>query len=348
MKKKSLFVLTILVAAAIACLQFPVQSDADPIKLTYWTHDSPSSYRVKEIYGVFAQRVKEATGGQVVIEIQAMSPITSAKEAHDAAATGVVDIAMCITGVSPGRYPLLDGINLPALGLTSAEMSSLCTFDLVQKYPMIEQKMGNVKIIEVAGTGMDMIGLGKKPIRSIEDFKGLKLRSAGDYPTRHLKAMGAIPIMMGPGDIYPNLQKGVIDGYNMPWGGILIFKLGEVTKYCLESSNWSGAFFSVINRDKWNAMSADQQAKITQVGNREWSRYIGQTTDRNENLGREAAKKAGAEIIVPSPELREQMRNYSKPIWEEYVANLDSKGLPGKQVLNDLLSFVESYNKSPK
>lgn len=345
MKKISALVLTILGVMTIFSLLVAGYATAKPLTLKYWTHDSPNSYRVKEVYNVFAQKVKEATDGQVVIEIHAMSPVTSPKEAHDAVAAGVVDIAMCITGVSPGRYPILDAINLPALGLTSAEMSSLCVFDLVEKYPIIEQKMGNVKIVEVAAAGMDMIGLGKKAVRSIEDFKGLKLRSAGDHPTRHLKAMGAIPVMMGPGDIYPNVQKGVIDGYNLSWGGVLIFKLAEVTKYCLESRNWTGPFFSVINRDKWNALSPEHQTQIVKLSNREWSRYIGQTTDKQENLAREAVKKAGAEIIVPSPELREQMQNYSKPLWEEYVTALESKGLPGKKVVNDLLSFVENYKK---
>ena len=324
----------------------PAESNAKPVTLRYWTHDSPNSYRVKEVYNVFAERIKEATNGQVIIKINAMSPVTNSRDAHDAVADGIVDMALCMTGVSIGRYPILDSLCLPGLGLTNAEISSEAAANLVQKFPIIEERMGGVKLIEVFGSGVDMIGTSNRPVRKVADLNGLKLRSSGNYQTKFLKAMGISPIIMGPGDIYPNMQKGVIDGFNMPWGGILIFKLDEITKYCIETNCWSGVFFSVMNRKKWEAFSPEIQEKITQVSNVEWSRYVGKVIDQNENKGREAARKAGAEIIVPSPEFRAEMIDYCEPIWKEYVADTESKGLPGQKVLDEMHAFIKSYPKN--
>ena len=346
MNKKQVFLMMIFFALATFQLVYcPAESNAKPIKLRYWTHDSPNSYRVKEIYNVFADRVKEATNGEVIIKISAMTPITNPRDAHDAAAAGVVDIACCMTGVSIGRYPILDSICLPGLGLTDAEMSSVAAVKLVQKFPVIEERMGNVKIIEVFGTGVDMVGTSNKPVRKVADFNGLKLRSSGTYQTKLWKSIGISPVIMGPGDIYPNMQKGVIDGFNMPWGGILIFKLDEVTNYCIETNCWAGVFFSVMNRQKWDSLSPENQEKIKQLSNIEWSRYVGKVTDRNEDKGRAVARKAGAEVIVPSPEFRAEILEYCKPIWAEYVADVNSKGLPGQKVLDELNAFVKSYQK---
>lgn len=343
---KKLFVLmTLLVMVAFLGMYCPNESHAKPVTLKYWTHDSPNSYRVKEIYNVFAERVKEATNGEVIIQIHAMTPVTNAKDAHDSVAAGIVDMALCMTGVSIGRYPLLDSLCLPGLGLTNAVMASAAAANLVEKFPIIEERMGGVKLIECFGTGVDMIGTSNKAVHKVADFKGLKLRSSGTYQTKFLKAMGISPIIMGPGDIYPTMQKGVIDGFNMPWGGILIFKLDEVTKYCIETNCWSGVFFSVMNRKKWDSFSPEIQEKIKQVSGAEWSRYVGKVTDENEDKGREVARKAGAEIIVPSPEFRAEMIQYCKPIWEEYATEVNSKGLPGQKVLDEMHAFVASYKK---
>ena len=319
-----------------------------PIKLRFWLHDSPNSYRVKDIYMVYAKRIQEATKGKVIVEVNAMSPITNARDAHDAAAAGIVDMALCMTGVSPGRYPLLDSLCLPGLGFDSSEMASMAAANLVKKFPIIEKRMGNVKLIEASCTGPDMVGTAKKAIRNIDDFKGMKLRSAGNYQSKLLKNMGAIPVMMGPGDIYSSLQKGVIDGYNMPWGGIRIFKLYEVTGYCLETNNWGGVFFSVMNLDKWNSLPAEVQEQITQASGPEWSRYVGQVTDYNENINRETAKKAGAEIIVPSAKFRQAMLEQCKPLWKLYEEDLKAKGLPGQEVLQANLDFAKEYLKKQK
>lgn len=345
MKKLNMSILILCGMIGIQFFGFYHISFAKEYRLRYWTHDSPNSYRVKEIYQILAKRINEATDGKVIVEISAMSPITNPRDAHDAAAAGLVDIALCITGVSPGRYPLLDSIGLPGLGYNSSVMASLGAANLIEKFPIIEKRMGNVKILEIAATGVDMVGTSNKPIKTINDFRGLKLRSSGDYPSKLLKSLGVIPIMMGPGDIYSNMQKGVVDGFNMPWGGIRIFKLNEVTNYCLETNNWVGVFFSVMNLDKWNSLPSDIQAKINQVSGSEWSRHIGQVTDNNEDRNRATAERSGAVISIPSPKLKAQMREQGKKIWDQYVSNLNKKGLPGNEILKTHLDFIKNYKK---
>lgn len=100
---------------------------------------------------LFTERFKKATDGKVIIEINAMSPITNPRDAHEAVAAGLVDMALCMTDVSPGRYPFLDCVALSARGYTSSEMASMGTAHLIKMFPIIEKRMGNFKIIEVTG-----------------------------------------------------------------------------------------------------------------------------------------------------------------------------------------------------
>ena len=318
-------------------------AQAKAMKLTYWAMDAPSSYRVKEIYNVLAQRVKEATNGEVILNVQAMSPITNPKNAHDDVAVGIVDIAVCITGVSPGRYPLLDSINLPGLGFTNSEMASLAVVNLVEKFPLIEQRLGDVKLLEVCATGLDMIGTSKVAVRTLEDLKGLKLRSVGDYPSRLLKTLGAVPVPMSAGNIYPSMQKGVVDGFNMAWGGITIFKLNEVSKYGTDVGSWAGSFFSLMNRKKWERLSPKNQQIFTDLTGKEWSRYMGQVTDKDRDYAMEVARKSGMEIILPSSDFKETIKGHCKALHTDYVEDLKKKGLPGQEVLDEIERFVANY-----
>ena len=144
MKRSTSFFVMVFALIGIQFSVFYGVSFAKQYHLRFWTHDSPQGYRVQEINEVFAKRVKEATNGNVIITVEAMTPITTPRETHDAVAAGIVEMADCITGVSPGRYPMLDSIALPALGYRSSEMASIAAAKMLERYPQIEKRMGNV------------------------------------------------------------------------------------------------------------------------------------------------------------------------------------------------------------
>jgi len=292
-----------------------------------------------------AKRVSEATNGQIKITIYPSETLAKSKDLPDAVASGLADIGWGITGTIPGRFLLLDTFNLPALGFTDAKMATAAMNHIAEKFPEAAMKeLGpETKLLYLASTATDTVGTKDIPVRTMADFKGLKLRSAGATGTAHLKAMGAVPVMMTPGDIYTNVEKGVIDGWNMPISGAYNFKLNEVTKYYTLTSNWCGPLFTIMNADKFNSLPKDLQDKMMSVINWDFAQFDADGRDKTIAFATQWAVENGGELIEVSPEEKAKMQDAARSIWDEHVAAVEAKGLPGKAVLEETLKFVSEY-----
>ena len=93
----------------------------------------------------------------------------------------------------------------------------------------------------------------KKQIKTTEDIKGMKLRILGGPPTDQMKALGAVPLLMPMPDSYQALDKGVIDGMDISWEGILSFRLYEVVKYYTFAPLTTSYHTIVMNKQKWDS-----------------------------------------------------------------------------------------------
>jgi TRAP-type C4-dicarboxylate transport system substrate-binding protein len=305
---------------------------------------------VQKIFTEMANRISTATKGAVHITIYPSETLAKSKDVADATASGLADIGWCMTGTSPGRYPLLDIFNLPVLGFTDAEMASLCANYIAKKYSTeLGKELGTgVKLIDFATTGVDVIGTKSKAIRTVADFQGMKLRSSGANPTALQKALGAVPIIMSPGDIYTNVEKGVIDGWCMPWSGTTNFKLYEVSKYYTETRNWVGPLFTMMNQKKFDSMPKEVQEQFMSVMNDEFTIWQSRIRDQANYDAQKYAISKGGEDIEFSAEERTKMQALAQPIWKEYCDPVDAKGLPATAILNDILAFNKNYKPAAK
>jgi TRAP-type C4-dicarboxylate transport system substrate-binding protein len=321
----------------------PAPAPDEVVTLRLHHHDTPTGDR-QVILQEMADRIKTATNGRVVIEIYPSATLTSAPDAHDACMAGITDISWCMTGVSPGRYPILDIFNLPALGFNNSEVPSMCLYSIAQKYPDdLQKELESTKLLYLDTTSMDVVGTKGTAIRTVDDFTGLKLRASGANAMNHLKALGALPMMMSPGDIYTNVEKGVLDGWNMPIGGMWNFKLNEITPYCTLTHNWVGTFFTLMNLDKWNSLPGDVQDQMMSVLGADWTKWSSQYTDKAEVRVIDWAKGEGVEIIQLSAADHAKMQELAKPMWDEYIAGVEAAGLPGQAILDDIQKFIKEY-----
>jgi TRAP-type transport system periplasmic protein len=317
---------------------------ANVIELRLSHHDTPISDNQK-IFEELAKRVSQATNGRVKITIYNSETLVKVADIHDATASGLADIGFGMTGVSPGRYNFLDIFNLPGLGWTSCQMASGAANAMIKKYPNdIQKEMGsNIKVLYITTTAPDIVGAKSKALRTVADFNGFKLRASGANAMAILKAMGAVPVMMSPGDIYTNVEKGVIDGWNIPWGGVANFKLNEVTKYYMETKNWIGPFFILMNTNKFNSLPKDVQDQLMSVVGSDWSAWESKFRDDADAAAKAGTLAKGGEVITYGPEERAKMQALAKPIWDDYLGKIQAKGIDGKPILNDVLDFIKNY-----
>jgi TRAP-type C4-dicarboxylate transport system substrate-binding protein len=165
-----------------------------------------------------------------------------------------------------------------------------------------------------------------------------------------LAALGATPVQMPLPAVPESMSKGVIDGAMVPWEGVPAAKLHEIAKSHLDvpagQYKFANSIFAfVMNQAKYDGLPADLKKVIDANSGPEYSQAIGKIWDNSQAVGRKAAQDHGNTFhMIPASELDNWVKA-SAPLYDSYVADMDAKGLPGKQMLQDARDLLVKYRK---
>ncbi len=316
------------------------------IELKYGHHNKPLSFAQKYAQVPWAEKIEEVTQGKVKVTVYPGATLFKPKDAYDACVSGIADMAWGFTGLFHSRFPLTNMVSLPLLGIKDAEMGSRCMWHLYEKFPAVRAEYKDVKLLAFHTHRGGPIGT-SKPVHRLKDFKGLKIRTPGGGPLDLMRATGAAPMKIGPDDIYLNMEKGVIDGWTIDPEGAEGRKLQEVTDYYILPYSYVGCFWITMNKRKWNSLPTDIQDQIMSVSGKYAAKFLGNAWDRSaleaEEIFTREMKSKGGEVIVLPPEDVAKWRELAKPIWDKEVARWENKGLPARQVFDELQRFIKDY-----
>ena len=347
-KKRLLRLLESLFLALIMLVSTSIMVHAQqPIKLRFYYHASPTggqSYFLQD----WIKKLKEATKGRLDIVFYPGAVLGSPTEAYEMVKSGAVDIACVIIGFFPGRFPLSDVVQLPFLDLHSAAVASRVYWGLYEKFPEFRAEYPGVKVLALYCDSPTPIGA-NKPIRTMEDMNGMKIRALAGSPTELLKALGGIPVLIAPGDIYTSMDRKVIDGWMWSWEGCVGAKLYEVTDYYTPANTYQPALSVLMNPASWSKLPPEVQKIMENYTGAAASDFYGKEFDRYNEMN-EAQVRAikGKTFIALSPEEVKRWKEICKPIWDKWLANMESKGLPGKAVLQETLRLSEKFAAETK
>lgn len=336
MRKEKLFAVTCVVRCVLICAALtlivgvsnPVLA-SDVIKLRFSTKWPAGSPFMKICYGPILEEIKQNSNGRINYEVYASGALARPTEAYDAVRTGKADIAEFTTGYTPGRFPLTDVLSLPILfpdTKTVVEVSS-AVFDRILKQEYMDTQTFVVWRVE------NFLYFGSKEVRTLEDIKGLKIRTPGGIVTKVLKKLGATPITMGVPDVYLSMKTGVIDGCITGYSAIVPFKLQEVVKYVLEFSFGGTTDGMIMNKSAWQRLPNDLRPIVRAAG-RKGGLRMALMSDGGRAKFKKALAEAGAKTYSLSPEEYKRWNKILKAVADEWVAEMTAKGLPGEQALN--------------
>jgi len=182
----------------------------------------------------------------------------------------------------------------------------------------------------------------KKPVRSLADVQGLKIRATG-FSAKVVESLGASPISMPQGETYEALQKGVVDATFCPIETLKGWKQGEVVKSVTDSSciGYTTAFFVAMNKAKWEGLPEALQQVFREVSI-EWMAKHGKAWNEADEEGLAFVRGLGHEIIPLGAEEQEAWRKRVEPLLEDTAAKADGKGLPGSDMLSEIKSLVKA------
>jgi len=323
------------------------QTLAGTIEIKFATQNPTTAWIHPQGYVPWAKKMEEATKGRVKVTIYPAQTFGKGSEFYDLVRKGIADMAFGMPAYTPGVFPLTETLSLPFLGFPSAAIAGRIQWELYQKYSEYRAEYSKIHCLAVPSTGPYFIATLKKPIRTLADVKGLKLRAPGGRPAATLKAAGAAPAMITIPDLYVALEKGVLDGSPIPWEGMLGYMPLKSIKYVnLDWGLWSIPFFVIMNKNKWASIPKQDQDAIMSVWGGYGSEYFSKAVwDDSAKPSYELIDKHGIKVIKADPKEVEKWAKLAAPITKKYIAGLEKRGLPGQVFYDDTRRMIEKYKK---
>jgi TRAP-type C4-dicarboxylate transport system substrate-binding protein len=235
----------------------------------------------------FKDIVQKKSNKRIVIVRFPSGELYDPKAEIEAVASGNLAMATLHNAYVGGRSPALEFISsFGAAGCWQGYDHYYRFIDLPRVREIAAKEFEtkiNAKLLAMLPYGDSLIGNGRRPIHTVADYKGLKIRTAGAAQATMYRALGVVPTEMSSGEVYMGLQRGTIDGACSGPSRFFLSKWYEVTPYMTQDYSLPFlSFWLAISDRYWEKLSKEDQ-KILQDAAEEtekWARvYVVQETD---------------------------------------------------------------------
>jgi TRAP-type C4-dicarboxylate transport system substrate-binding protein len=335
------------VSLAMSAILLPLNiasASAIELKLAYFVGDqhAMSQWLVK-----WANNLEMESGGRITVKRFPGSQMGPVQQHYDFVRTGQADVAWFLHGATPGRFPLTEVVQVPYL-VGSAEIGTKVLNDAELRSKYLDAEHRGVKVLLLLTHQPGNVHTTKKPIRAIDDMKGLRLRFASPTIRDFVAALGGTPVGVLPTEQVEQLQKGTIDGVFIDYGGAgIAFKMGGILKYSTEMYSYVSSFGVAMNPDFWNKLSPDLQALVTKSMTGV-EKEVGAAWDALDVPGKKALIDGGAEAIRLTPEENSNFRKIGAEVAEAKVNELESKNMSARAIYTMMKSLAETHAKTSK
>jgi TRAP-type C4-dicarboxylate transport system substrate-binding protein len=262
---------------------------------------------------------------------------SAAPGTFDAVRDGLVDVSYVTASYTPARHVLPLVAELPGAGDT-AEINSVAYSRLHWKHLHKAGEYKGVHLLAVFTHGPGQMFNTKRPIKSLADLQGMKIRTGGGIAEAMARALGASAFVKPAPESYELLSSGIADGVFFPQESIVSFKLDQLVKYAtlFPGGFYSSSFGFFINEDKWNKLAKADQEVFAKFGGEYLARRAGKSWDNVDRLGNEGMKKAGVQIETPNAVLVKDIQAMAQPVIQGWVKEVKEKrNMDGQMLLNE-------------
>ena len=302
-------------------------------------------YRVKDWYKPYADKIAKLTNGKVKLVIFASNSLVKDSGAWDAVNSGLADMAEVKIYTTPGRFTF-EGI--VTAGLTKGVKRShgndnKAVWSAYENISKVKKEFASVKTLWFFTLKGNVI-YSIKPVRNLEDLKGMKLRTNSGSPAVAMGKLGAVPVSVPYGATYSAIEKGVAEGVVTSPAGAWAKKFHEVAPYItVIPSTGSITFAFVMNLKKWNSLSKEVQAVFNDMTGEMQSQRIGELADRMDSVTLQKSLNNGGKLTKLDPGEKSKWENILQVMAKDYGSQLDKTGKPGTITIQYIKKKIESY-----
>lgn len=339
MKKIKLFIicLTLLFIVA-ACGNTSANGTDKTIKLKIADSLPTTNYLSSEGTKFFMDRVKELTDGKVEFEYYPAEQIGKANSYLDLTLSKTIDIGY--TSYSTDRLPLTEIATLPG-AYNSAQEGSKIIWQLMKDYLAEEEYIKNgVRPLYAVALPQYQFVTAKKPVKSMEDIKGLKARVTGTMELG-FDELGASPVFMPATEAYTAMERGTVDGVTFPFTSFAAYQIEAIAKYSTKGANL-GSFTVVysINEKLYQTLPEEVKDALAQAGDETVEHLSKFLDEKNEELAEQFS--SNIEIYELSDSESAEWDKALEPVWDRWAADLEKRGFNADETIERYRELRES------
>ena len=290
------------------------------------------------------QAVTEGSGGAVTFQHYPAQQLGKAKDMLSLVNSGVTDISFVVPIYISDKLPLSGVYDLPGGPFTScqgvAALLDLATGDGI----LAKNEFGpnGVRVLMAVVQPPFQVFTASKPIASVKDLSGLKLRTAGGAQAITAGELGIVPINITAPETSEAMSRGTIDGAILAPVSVGAYGLTDLIKYATVDANFGSAALTwAISESKFQSLPKETQDLMIAQGRDVSMSACGKIQKSVEEA--EANWKANGVTLVdfPAPE-RAALAEMFNRVGDNWAKNLDGRGLPGSEVLTAFKAAVEA------
>ena len=343
--KKSYFVVSVLIAVFLIFNLTIVDAKAQkPVTLIFTSHNSGSGFWKTSCIEPYFIELEKRTNGRVKVEQHWNGELVNLIDAYDAMIKGSVDMAEYFPSMLQGRFPMDDVV-------VFTPSDSLCyrpgrvLHEIGQEFPQMLKPYSDAKLLWREPGGSYGAVTTRKAIRTLEGSKGMKIGPVGKWSSKLIESYGWIPTPVPPEDSTSALQTGVQEGTGISMYLLWEFGWGPIMKYMTLPLHFDEMLVNCsMNLDVYNKLPKDIQDIMAEMT--DWVIDLQDKavlTNLHESLPK-AETEFGIETIWLPAEEQAKFTEATKSVKQEFIDDLESKGLPGQKLMDRFLELNKKYS----
>ncbi|MBL4785248.1 MAG: TRAP transporter substrate-binding protein [Cohaesibacteraceae bacterium] len=298
-----------------------VSISADELKIA---HFMPAMHPMdRGVMTPLSEQLAAATNGELTIRIFPSGELGKGPvQQYKRVVTGVADIVFGIPGYTPKQFPKTALLHVPGLFADGAAATN-AVWDNID---LLKDEFSKTKLLGLWANNPSVLLTRNKPVRTLADLKGMKIRTPNQVMAKLVEAWGAIPVSMPVTETYNAMNTGVIDSVMIGPSGIRSYKLNEIAKYVTTNIPTAlDSFYLLMNQQSWDGLSDSHKEKLTALTGREMSLKGAKAFYEAGQAGLKLAKDSNVEMIEIDAAADAEFRVAMKPVLAAFVKATSEK-----------------------
>jgi TRAP-type C4-dicarboxylate transport system substrate-binding protein len=295
----------------------------------------------------WGEKLEKSSGGRLAFKHFPSSQMGPTPAMYDLARTGQAEVSWFLHGATPGRFQLTELVQLPYV-VGSAEIGTKVINDAELRAKYLDAEHRGMKVLMLLTHQPGNVHTTKKPIRSADDLRGLRIRFSGPVIRDFISKLGGTAVGVQPNEQLEQLQKGVLDGTFIDYGGAgVAFKMGGTIKYSTEMYSYVSSFGVGMNPDFYGKLPADLK-KLLDDSVKGVEKEVGEGWDALDDVGKKLLVDGGSQPIQLSAAENKRFRSVGMEVTEAKLKELVGKGLPARAAFKTIQQLSEKHSKTSR